>query len=555
MGGYCPDSSVVPNGWRGSTYHNSSIQTYDDLAYRIKTRLGSPALQLGITDEQIATYIDDALEVYTSEIGGGFEKEYLLFCSDIYKPGCGIKVDELDDRYSTRNCVEPNSIYNEVSCDNDFLVTSSVSVSSETLCTYMTSGVGILSAWNRIDFPGVTGCMDISFNPNSPWDFGVCKAGAVELFDIGYPDDICLTETLDLCVNVSSGVGVVFPCNYCDLDRCTTPLSAWWGTVSATLICASATHIQITNVPTCTIEGNNAIIQKSPFAVKFQTCNFDLDTCGDVPIKAKFIRSFKPNDSLFNTKILDIKNNGFCVKSCTSGKCVSPTPLGLKMDVGVKFYDTSVSSISSVIVTKSAAGKIDPDLDGGARRKVVSVFNIEAGPHGYGESGAFGFFDAGYNMFGNAAFVGTGNPYNVGQGGYDILTHEMWAQFVDTANIIFDRNITYDFNVRTQMLRIYPEPDGRNTCGCRNFCGVIGLWREKPLADLLSRRWVREYALALTMIGEGLIRNRYEGVTIAGTQITNSPIYDDGIRRRDELMDELKNEINEESQVPAFRIG
>ena len=53
------DKPVLPTGWRGSTALNSTIKSYEDLAYRIKAQLGFPVTELEASDEQIAIFIDE----------------------------------------------------------------------------------------------------------------------------------------------------------------------------------------------------------------------------------------------------------------------------------------------------------------------------------------------------------------------------------------------------------------------------------------------------------------------------------------------------------------
>lgn len=86
-------SSAAPAGW-GSTYLSPKIQTYQDLVYRTKNLLGFPIFDSELTDGMWATIIDESLEVF-SQWGGGAKEEYLVFSSDDYKNGCGVKLDDI----------------------------------------------------------------------------------------------------------------------------------------------------------------------------------------------------------------------------------------------------------------------------------------------------------------------------------------------------------------------------------------------------------------------------------------------------------------------------
>lgn len=84
---------VLPPGHRGGTSLNPSITSYEDLSIRVQHQLGAPLINLEVTDEQIYTFIDMAMEYFTK--WAGYTEEYLIFNSKLYKQGVGIKVDDL----------------------------------------------------------------------------------------------------------------------------------------------------------------------------------------------------------------------------------------------------------------------------------------------------------------------------------------------------------------------------------------------------------------------------------------------------------------------------
>lgn len=77
----------------GTTNLNNKIKAYSDLIYRIKKLLGWPTISLNICDEDIITAIDQAIELYTKY--SGYTEEYLIFNSNLYKRGYGLRLDEL----------------------------------------------------------------------------------------------------------------------------------------------------------------------------------------------------------------------------------------------------------------------------------------------------------------------------------------------------------------------------------------------------------------------------------------------------------------------------
>lgn len=77
----------------GSTYVNSKIMAYSDLIDRVKRAFGWPTIEVDLCDENIAEFIDQAIEVYTKY--AGYTEEFLVFDSKWYKPGVGIRMDKL----------------------------------------------------------------------------------------------------------------------------------------------------------------------------------------------------------------------------------------------------------------------------------------------------------------------------------------------------------------------------------------------------------------------------------------------------------------------------
>lgn len=76
-----------------STNLNSRIVSYDELANRVLRQLGAPIIKLEIHCDQIYDFISEAIEMFTKY--AGYTEEYLIFDSELYVPGVGIKVDSL----------------------------------------------------------------------------------------------------------------------------------------------------------------------------------------------------------------------------------------------------------------------------------------------------------------------------------------------------------------------------------------------------------------------------------------------------------------------------
>ena len=85
--------SVLPAGYRGGTTFNTAVTSYDTLSVRIQHQLGAPLINLEVSDDQIYGAITDSIEYFTK--WAGYTEEYLVFKSELYKKGIGLKMDDL----------------------------------------------------------------------------------------------------------------------------------------------------------------------------------------------------------------------------------------------------------------------------------------------------------------------------------------------------------------------------------------------------------------------------------------------------------------------------
>jgi len=76
-----------------STNLNNKIETYDRLGDRIKRALGYPLVSLEIHLDQLRENIQIAVEYFTKF--AGYTQEYLIFDSNLYEKGKGIRLDLL----------------------------------------------------------------------------------------------------------------------------------------------------------------------------------------------------------------------------------------------------------------------------------------------------------------------------------------------------------------------------------------------------------------------------------------------------------------------------
>lgn len=176
------NNSAVPTNWQASTFLNPTIQTYADLAFRVKTHFGWPISVIELTDEQIANFIDDAVERFTQY--AGYDEEYLIFCDNLYIPGCGVKLDELTPvACNLQQCV----------LTSEEVYTIVTELPEEDLGTY--SGLlsvtpfHYVSTYDKCDPADIKvveasgQTIEIKFKANAPWDFSkTCRANCIRIF-------------------------------------------------------------------------------------------------------------------------------------------------------------------------------------------------------------------------------------------------------------------------------------------------------------------------------------------------------------------------------------
>jgi hypothetical protein len=180
-------NNVLPEGWRGSTDLNSSIQTYADLAYRVKAYFGYPTTGVEITDEQMALFIDKAIEWYTRY--AGYNVEYLIFCDDLYERNKGVKLDDLFSvGYNTNNNYATEIITTEVtSTDVTFSVLSTESAYLSVAPFNYRDIFDINDPAAIKDTTDIGQKVVISFDPDNPWDSSlICDANCFRLLPLDF---------------------------------------------------------------------------------------------------------------------------------------------------------------------------------------------------------------------------------------------------------------------------------------------------------------------------------------------------------------------------------
>ena len=255
------------------------------------------------------------------------------------------------------------------------------------------------------------------------------------------------------------------------------------------------------------------------------------------------------NDTTFFVSISSLNRAFFALNSELSAAFSEGLEKNLILDYST--YATLVSTfandpvlnvipISSYFINSNAPkftinGVIDPqptmiynnmfDYDVMEYRKVIAVTNFEEGS----TTGVNTLFTIEQTLAQQTYF-----SYAMGNYGFDLISWYTVKNWLETREKVLALRRSFEFNDRTQYLRIYPEP----TDSVR-FYGVLECYIEKPLRDLIKEQWVYKYALALTKIGVGYVRGKFSGVNIFGGQAWAADIKTDGITERDKLEEQL----------------
>lgn len=76
-----------------STNLNNRIDSFTDVGNRITRQLGAPVIPIELNQDQIMEFISQAVEFYTKH--AGFTEEFIVFNSDVYERGKGVRMDHL----------------------------------------------------------------------------------------------------------------------------------------------------------------------------------------------------------------------------------------------------------------------------------------------------------------------------------------------------------------------------------------------------------------------------------------------------------------------------
>ena len=148
--------------------------------------------------------------------------------------------------------------------------------------------------------------------------------------------------------------------------------------------------------------------------------------------------------------------------------------LGIKVDdlfsetPAMKALKTvELSGVGETSTTGSVSGGYDYDM--ADYRRVIDVFSFEQGS----TTGINTLFTLEQTLAQQTYF-----SYALGKYGFDLVSCYSMKQWLDVRSKLLSQEYYYDFDDRSQYLRLLPEPA---TGGRSNFYGCVGTYVEKPL--------------------------------------------------------------------------
>jgi len=130
-------SAITPISAFQSTNLTSRINTFSRLGDRITRALGAPMVNIEIHQDQLFEFISQACELFTKY--AGYTEEYLVFNSNLYVNGVGIKLDDLfsiTPEFSRVNPPIASTVYAATST-----IPAGVFSTSTTLSSYFGTGI------------------------------------------------------------------------------------------------------------------------------------------------------------------------------------------------------------------------------------------------------------------------------------------------------------------------------------------------------------------------------------------------------------------------------
>ncbi len=147
--------------------------------------------------------------------------------------------------------------------------------------------------------------------------------------------------------------------------------------------------------------------------------------------------------------------------------------------------------------------------------------------------------------------------YAMGNYGFDLVSWYTLKNWLETREKMLATKRSYSFDERTQLLRMYPQPNASSSNV--RFYGVVSCYVERPIRDILKELWVYQYSLALTKMAVANIRGKYGSVTLfGGGSLNASDLMTQGLSEKAALEEQLMSGSapgQGDADPPLFFVG
>jgi hypothetical protein len=165
-----------------STYLSPAITTISDLVFRTKSRLGFPIQDDELTHGQWLELVRTTLEIYT-QFGAGADEQYLVWSSDQYVPGCGIKLDDIISYGCTYLGCYTTTVVETITSSTINCVPIETKTAYLSVTPFVYPTEYNVNDPQSVAFSGISGqYLYLNFDPRNPWQAtDVCQADCITI--------------------------------------------------------------------------------------------------------------------------------------------------------------------------------------------------------------------------------------------------------------------------------------------------------------------------------------------------------------------------------------
>ena len=210
-------------------------------------------------------------------------------------------------------------------------------------------------------------------------------------------------------------------------------------------------------------------------------------------------------------------------------------------------YVNTITQLGSEVSSNTSKYYNSFDYDIMDYRKVMAVVDMEEGS----TSGINTLFTIEQTMAQQTYF-----SYAMGNYGFDLISWYVLKDWLKNREKLLATKPSYDFDDRTQIMRLYPQPNSKNGTNPQYYA-VIQCYVERALRDVIKEQWVYQYALALSKITLGRVRGKFTGTTLFGGGQVNADMLSEGLEEKKELERQLYEGAPGfgDNEPPMFWVG